>query len=273
MDCREVEELIEAHALGALEADEREQVDAHLADCGDCRVQYEESLRVAQSLALSVPIVAAPPDLFHRTMADVHRDLAMAAGVEEKVRWYNSGWSRRLAPLSAAAASLVAIAALGFSLSANNRVDDIDDRSAAQGEPDAQVMSALQEQQLFTLALAAEDRRELDLNPASSDVEPEPEPEPDATPEEVRAAYLWAASEGVGVLLISGLVAGAVYTACIETEDLGVRAGGLMQVFTNGSANKAFLLEPGDPMIALGITESENCEADSSAWTHHWEIR
>jgi hypothetical protein len=255
MDCKQVEELIDAHALGALDEPERSQVEAHLRDCGDCRVQFEEASRVAQQLALAVPIETAPRDLFHRTMADIHRDIARSEGGEEKVTWFGAGWTRRLAPLSAAAASLVAVAALGFTFILNDRVDDIDD---ADGQN-------VRQQQLVNLALAADDRQQASLGAEDVDVAAEPMAE-----QRVAALYVWTPKHAVGVLIVSGLSEGESYRACYETAESGVRNGATLDAHEVGTAQAAFPIEKDDPLVAVGITTNDDCDAGD--WLHHWEI-
>lgn len=251
MDHRQVEELVDAHALGALDEPELSQVKAHLSECGDCRIQFEEASELAQQLALSVPISRAPRDLFHRTMADIHRDIAESTPRDEKVSWFGASWSRRLAPLSAAAASLVAIAALGFTFILDDRVDDIDD----EGGRDAQ------QQQLVNLALASDDRQQAELGAQEvSAVEPA----------EVSALYVWSPKYAVGVLMVSGLVAGRGYMACYETEESGVRNGSTLVAHEFGPAQTAFPIVKDDPLVGVGITTNDDCR--EGGWLHHWEI-
>lgn len=250
MDHKEVEELVDAHALGALDEPERAQVEAHLAECGDCRVQFEEASILAQQLPLSVPLIPAPRDLFHRTMADIHRDVAENGGGEEKVSWIGARWTRRLVPLSAAAASLVAVAALGFTLLLNDRVDDIEDDG-----------DSLQQQQLVNLVLASDDRQQAELGAQEVSA---------AETGEVSALYVWTPKQAAGVLIVSGLVAGGSYMACYETANSGVRNGGTLVAHEFGQAQTAFPIVKDDPLVGVGITSNEDCHDGN--WLHHWEI-
>jgi hypothetical protein len=252
MDHRQVEELIDAHALGALDEPERSQVEAHLAECGDCRVQFEEASMLTQQLALSVPVQRAPRDLFHRTMADIHRDIAESQPQDKKVSWIGA-WLPRLAPASAAAAAVVAIAALGLTINLDNRVDDIDD---ADGN--------VQQQQLVNLALAADDRQQAELGAQDVSVVPEP------TEEQVTALYIWTPKHAAGWLIVAGLAAGKTYLACYETERSGVRDGGQMVASSMGQAQTAFPILRDDPLVAVGFTAGGSCQ--ESDWLRHWEL-
>lgn len=252
MDCKQVEELIDAHALGALDEAERSQVEAHLVDCGDCRVQFEEATKLAAQLALSVPFRQAPGDLFHRTMADIHRDIAESQGSEKKVSWL-AAWMPRLAPASAAAAAVVAIAALGLTINLDSRVDDIDDGNGN-----------VQQQQLVNLALAAEDRQQAELG--AQDVSAAPA----ATETEISALYIWTPKHAAGWLIVAGLVSGKTYLACYETQRSGVRDGGQMVASSMGQAQTAFPILHDDPLVAVGFTTNGDCQEGD--WLRHWEL-
>ncbi|MPZ23350.1 MAG: hypothetical protein GEU28_07360, partial [Dehalococcoidia bacterium] len=226
MDCRQVEELVDAYALGALDATEADAVKRHIDDCGDCRVQYESALEVAGQLALAVPQRRASRDLFHRTMADIYHDLAetqtaRAATSAAPTRWFERG----LVPVSALAAAVAAIASLGLIMSLDGRVDDIGDREDRQMSV---VSSAVQEQALVNVALASDDLRRADLSQAQSD--------------EVQGKYYWTPEDGVGVLWVNGLAQGVQYTGCFEAGENGLRQiPGRLIAHADGSAQKAFL--------------------------------
>lgn len=71
MDCDEVRDSLDAYALGALDAGEREQVERHLETCPDCRAEAGRASAVASALALSAPVHAAPPELRARVMRQI----------------------------------------------------------------------------------------------------------------------------------------------------------------------------------------------------------
>ena len=110
------QELVAPFLLGALDADERADFEAHLPTCASCREEVE-LLRVgAEALPAGVPQLEVPPGLRERVMEVVDREAALleAAGPEAD-RAAVAGprrepWWRRLrvaVPLAAAAAAAV----------------------------------------------------------------------------------------------------------------------------------------------------------------------
>ncbi len=64
-----VQELAAAYALGALTPSEREDLDAHLAECEECLRETVAFQAVGDALARSVTPLAAPPELRARIVA------------------------------------------------------------------------------------------------------------------------------------------------------------------------------------------------------------
>ena len=64
----ELEVLVSAHALDALDRADAAAVDAHLAGCETCRAAFDEALETAAALALSVPPAEPPADLRERIL-------------------------------------------------------------------------------------------------------------------------------------------------------------------------------------------------------------
>lgn len=65
----ELEVLVSAHALDALEPAEAEAVQAHLAGCAPCRAAFDEALETAAALAMGVPGAEPPADLRDRILS------------------------------------------------------------------------------------------------------------------------------------------------------------------------------------------------------------
>jgi anti-sigma-K factor RskA len=65
----EIAALISAHALGALEPEEAEQVDRWIAGSDDCRRLFEEALEAASWLAMATTDAEPPPELRARILA------------------------------------------------------------------------------------------------------------------------------------------------------------------------------------------------------------
>jgi anti-sigma-K factor RskA len=64
----ELEMLVSAHALDALEPDEAAAVEAHLAGCESCRAAFAEAIETAAMLAMSAPGAEPPPALRDRIL-------------------------------------------------------------------------------------------------------------------------------------------------------------------------------------------------------------
>jgi anti-sigma-K factor RskA len=99
-----------AYVLGAMAVAEREEFEAHLSSCETCREEVDELRPAAEALPMASPLMAPPPELKHRIMAEVEREAellgAAGAGADRPERterrrrgsWL-SGW--RLAPVAA----------------------------------------------------------------------------------------------------------------------------------------------------------------------------
>lgn len=64
---REIEELLGAYALDALDPDERDRVEGHLLVCASCRLEVSEHRGVAAGLVQ--PAAPAPPQIWERIVA------------------------------------------------------------------------------------------------------------------------------------------------------------------------------------------------------------
>lgn len=95
-------ELLPAYALGALDADDRAELEAHLAECAACRLRLEEWRRTAGDLADAVAPAAPPPGVRASLLDRVRSEAAVprpATRSERRRRW-----------IVAAAAVLVVVA-------------------------------------------------------------------------------------------------------------------------------------------------------------------
>ncbi len=116
----EIQELIPAYALGALDADEAAQTEGHLASCDRCARVFAEYRSVADSIALAVPLVELPADLKLRTLQHAVEGNGNAAGATRAsfrtpATRPQPWWQRiSLAPVLASAALLIALLAFGW---------------------------------------------------------------------------------------------------------------------------------------------------------------
>jgi len=75
----DVAALISAHALGALEPDQAELAEEHIAASDACRRAYEDALETAAALALAVADSEPPVELRDRILAAVRAERSPAA--------------------------------------------------------------------------------------------------------------------------------------------------------------------------------------------------
>ncbi|HWY89496.1 MAG TPA: anti-sigma factor [Solirubrobacteraceae bacterium] len=119
IDPRECERRVQdaaAYVLGALSEHELESYSEHLGGCVECAAEVAVLQPAADSLALGVARVEAPPDLRARLMAVVggEAELLHAAGHEADLpARRRMGWRARLAPALGAATALAAGLAIG----------------------------------------------------------------------------------------------------------------------------------------------------------------
>jgi len=133
LNCSEVVDSLGAYALDALDSDEREVIDAHLAVCPACSVALAEFTRTADALAFAVVPIQPSPELRARVMTSAGlsgvresepEPVSIAAAREAKAKRRAPAW---LLPVVSAAAAvlLVAVGVLGVALA--KMVDQRDD--------------------------------------------------------------------------------------------------------------------------------------------------
>ena len=71
MNCNEVQELLEAYALGALDPIESRRVAAHIAECSECSRIARAYQQAVDHLALDVPLYKASPRLKDRVLGGI----------------------------------------------------------------------------------------------------------------------------------------------------------------------------------------------------------
>ena len=112
MRCDDVRDLLAAYALDAVDVDERDRLDDHLASCPACAEELRGYRETAALLALAVPQVEPPADLGARVVA--------AAGRSDGEQRAERAWRRpsagRRPSLLALVASLALLIAVGVAL-------------------------------------------------------------------------------------------------------------------------------------------------------------
>ncbi len=71
LDHDQIRELLAAHALDAVEGGERDRIDAHLAICAECRIEFDEHRSVAALIGAQAAEVDVPASLWDRVRAEI----------------------------------------------------------------------------------------------------------------------------------------------------------------------------------------------------------
>ena len=105
-----IEELLPAYALNALEPTERQQVEAHLAECDRCTAALERYLEVTAAVSVAHEAVAPSEALRQRVLGAAARSARARTGAAAP-RWRLAPWRRAPAWAWAAAAALALVVA------------------------------------------------------------------------------------------------------------------------------------------------------------------
>ncbi|HZT36356.1 MAG TPA: anti-sigma factor [Bryobacteraceae bacterium] len=110
MSCDELSDLYELYALGALESEERAEIDAHLArGCPDCQRGVHRALLINAGILSCAPDIAPPKRLRKRVLASV--------GVETPAWGWIAGWG--------AVTAALLIATLWYSAISRQRTEEL----------------------------------------------------------------------------------------------------------------------------------------------------
>ncbi len=139
---RRFEELLPAHALGAVDGDELRELEAHLAGCATCRDLLVSWQREVEALAQALPPVAPSETVRARLLAEIDRRARPAAEVEAMPR--AAAPRRDLGWLAAAAALLLAVWAGWAQLGLRREVERLEGERARVEERLAAVRSELE---------------------------------------------------------------------------------------------------------------------------------
>jgi anti-sigma-K factor RskA len=122
-----VDELIAAHALHALDPEDRHRVDEHLAGCERCRAQLREMESVSAAIALSAPAAEPPPGLRDRVMASIGPAVVSTAPEPQAAPVRRWSWWPRFAAVAVPvlAVAVVALAVWNVSLRNDQSARDI----------------------------------------------------------------------------------------------------------------------------------------------------
>lgn len=188
MDCQEVRELLDAHALGAAEKHEAEAVESHVADCVRCWDELSKAQQSAAMLALSGPVLAPPERISARLMDRAARE-ASSRGLPTTTRagGFRLGWQA-----AAGALGVASIAALAFAGFLQVQVSDLqDEKSDLAHQVQAASTESAQQKQIVAV-LSAPDAQKIPMSAVSA--------QPDAS-----VVYNWSRSATKGFLVCQHL--------------------------------------------------------------------
>jgi len=150
------EEDFDLYALGALEGDEKQAIETHVAACAQCGRKLAEARGRIALLALAAPPVSPPPGVKEQLLRRIHSEDAgsVAAGVAGKSAgahargFFPNWWSAALAPLAVAAA-LAAI----FLWTENAQLhEQLNSMQASLGQQKNELQEAREEAEMFESA-------------------------------------------------------------------------------------------------------------------------
>ena len=113
-----IHELTAGYALDALDPDEREEFERHLAGCEQCQKELASFWEVTSALAVAADGPAPGAELRERILADARAEKQTVVPLESR---------RRLSPVLASVTAVAAVLAIGlgiYSISLNGQLDD-----------------------------------------------------------------------------------------------------------------------------------------------------
>jgi anti-sigma-K factor RskA len=155
-----IHELTAGYALDALDPDEREEYERHLAGCAQCQEELAAFWEVTGALALASDGPAPPPGLRERILDAARAEPQTVVSLDEARK-------RRRPPVLTAVAAIAAVVAIGlgiYAISLNNQLDDA--RSALSTQED--VAAVLADPSATSVSMAAGSGRLVVANDGSA---------------------------------------------------------------------------------------------------------
>lgn len=130
----ELHELSAGYALDALEPEERDAFERHLAGCPACQEELAAFWEVAAALAVAADSPAPSPELRDRILADARAEKQTVVSLDSR---------RRASPVLAAVTAVAAAVAIGLGIYAVSLSNDLDStRSALTAQENAAALLA-----------------------------------------------------------------------------------------------------------------------------------
>lgn len=163
MDCEQVREQLDAHALGALSHREAADVEQHVAGCLSCWEELQAARETAALLTLTVPIQEPPARLREKIITQAQRETQrtpVPIGSPDKQGFFGRiGWG-----LATGFAGFAAVGAFAFAAFLQVQVDDLEGENS---DLETQVQTSEEEigvQNAALTVLAAADTRKVEMD-------------------------------------------------------------------------------------------------------------
>jgi hypothetical protein len=252
ISCEEVHEILDAYALGAVDAAEAGAIEEHVAGCVRCWEELTKAQRTAALVALTSPISEAPAGLESRIMAAAEegRLPVEVAPASRRIRW---GW-----PAAAGALGVAAAAALAFASLLQIQMNDLENDKDELARQLESTQDFVQEQGQVISISAAGDSQKLVMKRV-------------AAPEGTWGEYFWSRSAGGGFIVCHDMPAlpeGEVYQAWFELDGKSVSAGTFVPREDGGCA---YPMDPEEPVRgpdSVGVSQevAGGSDSPSGAW-------
>ena len=258
MDCQQVAELIDAYVLGAVEPDEAQAIEEHVADCIACWELLRDAQQTADLLPLTAPLQQTPAAVGDRIMAEAAKDTPEARkrrSIGEMVGNLHLSW-----PAVAGVFGTATAAVLVFAFSLQLQVDDLEEDNS---QTQAQFASTTANFANILRVATADDAEAHDMEATA--------PVP-STAEEPEGEYRWSRTEGMGVIFcrdLPELSEDQVYQAWYDTSTDPVSAG----TFEAHDGDCFHLMQPVVLVTsATGVGVTREKEGGASKPTGRWLI-
>jgi hypothetical protein len=256
VDHEQVQELIDAYALGAVTGDEAKAIEEHVAGCITCWEELQAAQRTAGLVALSVPLQDVPERVGERIMAEAAKSVPRKSEGSFLPGFLSSiNFGRASTGIFGTAAAGL----LAFAVFTQMQVQDLNDDK---NELEDDVANT---QRIVRVATAPDVQ-------AVSLVSPQRGPGPIPSGEPPTGDYRWSQEEGVGVLFcrnLPDLAEDEVFQAWYTTEAEPVPAG----TFESEDGECEYILRPMlSEVRPMGVGVSREKEPGSSKPTGIWLI-
>lgn len=211
MDCQQIQEMLDAYALGVGDPSETKSVEEHVADCVRCWDELSAAQQTAALLALAVPVEQVPSRVEQRVMITAERERSPIP-VRKEPKGGFLGRLRNPWPATAGAFGAVSLAALAVTAFLAMQVNDVQDENKHLQTRMEETSQELQQQ--VELTTSQRDTQRVIFTVLADDSRQAVEVEPESRSVTADAYYTWSSQAQTGLLFCQNLPqlpAGKVY--------------------------------------------------------------